>query len=72
MSEWQDIADYPEWLDGKFIIIGGRGFSCQARYDRERGEWWELNNDWTDHWGGPVENVTHWMPLPSPPKQVRE
>lgn len=57
-------SDY-NWNDG----------DCDLIYDEEEDEyivpegWWESVR-YTEHFSAVDEPVTHWMPLPEPPKEV--
>jgi hypothetical protein len=48
------------WSDNK---VGEQG----DRHPLE-GAFLELNNDWSDEWGGNL-GPTHWQPLPPPPSE---
>lgn len=69
MSEWQPIETAPR--DGTLIIYGGEGWVTVGRWHLDEEQWWELNNDPTDAWGG-ADNPTAWMPLPTPPNPPRQ
>lgn len=82
MSEWQPIETAPK--DGTFVLLcGGTG-----DYSSDRGwpfppvvvaQW--VNLPLHKHWRyasydsgyyGEVENPTHWMPLPEPPRSLSQ
>ena len=70
---WNDAVDaMPRWIpveerlpeDGKNVIVFVR--SCA--------DWWTMDIDWcvNGHWvinaDDEWHNITHWMPLPTPPE----
>lgn len=62
MNNWISVKDRlpPYWYDA--IISTIDGIVLTAFLHPERG-WIEDNNDEYS-----IENITHWMPLPEPPK----
>ena len=75
MSEWQPIETAPR--DGSKMLLCVAGFEpAVGRYDRQRGMFDYLQEeDMPDDaaWqrcleSNPRWDVTHWMPLPAPPK----
>lgn len=78
MSEWISVEDSLP-LDDAFVLCAGIGQSCRdvfIGYIDMRGSWFEHNNgDYIDGgYGGdygPIV-VTHWQPLPTPPRQPAE
>lgn len=57
-------------------ITGGCGDDCATEYDEEDDEyyllegWYEVIKNWDDYNSIVIPNfVTHWMPLPEPPKE---
>lgn len=75
MSEWIKCSErLPEAVDWYLVAAtteapgGGERVSTMAFFDHdaETGTtWWLAHNDTeADEWSG----VTHWMPLPEPPK----
>lgn len=58
-QEWISVADrLPTWEDGKVLIYTTHGISIAQRTTSER-------------WQGDLAKpkwITHWMPLPEPPK----
>jgi hypothetical protein len=79
--EWISVKDRLPEEDGKYIVFeqsGGRTntsilrFAKDARkvdrYDfkgRWKNAWYEYDSEWGHY---TVDSVTHWMPLPQPPK----
>ena len=55
IAVWEDIeADYNEGTDEYYFPEG----------------WWEVIKNWDDYSSVAIEDeVTHWMPLPDPPKE---
>jgi hypothetical protein len=73
--DWQDISTAPR--DGTVVILFAAGVVCVGRYDGpsdgaviagtpSQYEWFDLSEMRSLHNSG----VTHWMPLPAPPKEV--
>ena len=76
MTDWQPIETAPK--DGTSILV--TIFHDDGSYWGQDIVWWD---DWTKFWasGGydwmkvkydDTENITHWMPLPPPPKKENE
>jgi hypothetical protein len=61
MTQWQPIETAPK--DGTEIIVWDAEYrhSYFARCNSKGEVYW-------DELYGPLENATHWMPLPEPPK----
>ncbi len=60
MSEWISVKDrIPGWRDGKVLVFGPYGFNICER---------TVNGRWIGK-GGVGRWITHWMPLPLPPKE---
>lgn len=63
MSEWQLIKTAPK--NEMFIWARPKG----------EGKWalglayWNVSGTWSDAYGAPPSEATHWYPLPSPPKE---
>ena len=65
--EWQPIETAPK--DGSYVMLGGKeGWVVMARWSDYGEAFYELNNDPTDSWGGPVDSADAWQPLPPPPQ----
>jgi hypothetical protein len=62
MSEWQPIETAPK--DGTVILAWRKYGSIPkfVRFDSFYGEWEVQEEGWHVH------NLTHWMPIPEPPK----
>ena len=63
------------YAEANKIISGGFPDECNCEYSEEDDEyylcegWYEVIKNWDDYNSVPVEDfVTHWMPLPEPPK----
>lgn len=74
---WEPIETAPK--DGTEVLVASpgrhhqpadRSYVAAARYHDGEG-WYEVNNDPTDIWGGPLY-PTHWMPLPLPPSPSQD
>lgn len=68
MSEWISSEDrLPPY--GLPVLVVYHGVVQQAAYVRDIGEWQAANDDTSDHM--PEGFVSHWMPLPYPPKEEK-
>lgn len=47
--------------------FGSNYLSWLIRYNPEKGAFYDYDSEWGDI---KIHNVTHWMPLPEPPKEV--
>ena len=69
MNEWQPIESAPK--DGTIILatwVSSLKFYSSKLSNCVLVSWWEDGNQWVD--GEMFDyDVTHWMPLPDPPKQ---
>lgn len=70
MSEWQPIETAPD--DGSHFVAwfttSYGGFAHICAIDKFRGER-RISSTWAYYSEAPdMSNVTHWMPLPKPPK----
>lgn len=69
ISRWISVTEPPK-EDGKYITLFADGFVCENHYmvftnddiHPEGGKWY--------HNEASMGGVTHWMPLPEPPKEV--
>lgn len=76
MSEWQPIETAPK--DGGDLLLWQPGAECsivvgrwQSFTDADTGEqssWWAPADSLISDVCGSLEDVSHWMPLPSPPQ----
>ena len=56
--KWIPVTDrLPDWRDGKVLVFTKYGFSICER--TVNGRWKGQHANW----------ITHWMPLPEPPKE---
>lgn len=62
MSEWQPIETAPK--DGTIVLLYDGAYPIAGFFDF--GGWIPADVDLQDMW--PQIEVTHWMPLPEPPK----
>jgi len=71
MSEWISIGDRLPPRQKKVLIIEKGGRCIVGYYGSSSGSY-EGDDFWAALTGGydsyPTTNVTHWMPLPEPPK----
>ena len=65
------------YAEANKIVAGGFPDECNCEYSEEDDEfylregWYEVIKNWYDYNSVAVEDfVTHWMPLPEPPKEV--
>jgi hypothetical protein len=56
---WQPIETAPK--DQRDVLVLSGGFIMIAYFDNDT--WWAMN-------GFGLDDVTHWMPLPEPPKEL--
>lgn len=66
--EWIDVNDQLPEIDGNKQLLAFCGTEFYSECEIVR------YNEWGWHYGtrdtqNMVQNVTHWMPLPEPPKQ---
>ncbi|WP_116835905.1 DUF551 domain-containing protein [Escherichia coli] len=60
--------------DKQYVWCWGKSYgwtecdTFEGYYDWSRNKWWAV----TDNGEEPASKVTHWMPLPEPPKEVRQ
>ncbi|EJN0085732.1 DUF551 domain-containing protein [Escherichia coli] len=60
--------------DKQYVWCWGKSYgwtecdTFEGYYDCSRNKWWAV----TDNGEEPASKVTHWMPLPEPPKEVRQ
>lgn len=79
MSDWQDMTTAPR--DGTIIFVWADGYQwpeaiLYEKYDddiaaevSEQGYWRFADGILSDHATVEFETLTHWMPLPSPPRE---
>jgi hypothetical protein len=71
MSTWQTMESAPK--DGKVIVwLADEGFPVMASWrviDKGTEDEWEGFWIWEMDSGG-IHDITHWMPLPSPPSDT--
>ncbi len=68
MSEWQQIETAPK--DGTEILVSGIQKHSKKRFSilAEWHEDWMIFDPWEDAYCIETCGLTHWMPLPEPPK----
>lgn len=60
IQRWIPVTErLPDWRDGKVLVFTKYGFSVCER---------TVNSRWQ---GNHARWITHWMPLPEPPKEER-
>ena len=62
-TEWQPIETAPK--DGTEVLVFSSGKMFMSFYSHDVGSWC-IDGRYDDF----VEDVTHWMPLPQPPKEA--
>jgi len=69
MTEWQPVETAPRDHKAFFLIHLKSGEMCVALYERHE-ELWIRTPVLGDYvFAHPKVDVTHWMPLPEPPKE---
>ena len=79
--KWISVKDRLPEQDGKYLVfeqIGGRTVTSVLRFAKDarkvdrydfkgrwKNAWYEYDSEWGHY---TVDSVTHWMPLPEPPK----
>lgn len=66
MSEWQPIETAPK--DGRGVLVSNGQAVGEATFFAEYDGWWWAGSCPTDYCDFQVDNPTHWMPIPDPPK----
>jgi hypothetical protein len=62
MTEWQPIETAPK--DGTDVLVWDGDSVSLASYDKVTESWWVLVEF-------SLDGVTHWQPLPTPPKAAK-
>ena len=65
VQEWIPVTERLPELHTKVLCCGVKG----GRFIAETSEWGEGHLYWTKRDGKGCPEVTHWMPLPKPPKE---
>lgn len=65
MGGWISVTDRLPKKKGDYLIYNTYGIVWPYWYDPEGKRWY-------DDCGYLTESVTHWMPLPEPPKEANE
>lgn len=69
--EWISVKDrLPEM--NKTVLIVRSGSVEIGFYNAKDKRFYVPNESAFDGWPIPVDGVTHWMPLPEPPKEVQQ
>ena len=70
ISQWHRVEDgLPKSGEfGEIVIACNDVGTVNAAYLSSNGKWYAANNTMYDAWTW-MPNVTHWMPLPEPPKE---
>lgn len=66
VNEWRLASELPKEEGEYNVIIDGFAITTTLYYSRAHSGWYEFNDD---EYSIPYA-VTHWMPLPQPPKEV--
>lgn len=70
MDEWISVAERLPNTDSEvlFVLSGNNRLICKGDWD---GECFidEIEDNFDEHYRWSTVEVTHWMPLPSPPKE---
>ena len=76
VGKWIPVTErLPESVRKSYLCLTDTGYHCEARWTNNvYGHLWTSGNEW----GWSIADVpqyckvTHWMPLPEPPKEVKE
>ena len=68
-NEWISVNDRLPEKDGKYIVARREGsrYSISVRKFRKDVPCWY--SGYCGHWERRTNGITHWMPLPEPPKE---
>lgn len=79
MGEWISVKDRLPENDGEYLVYTESGDIFNAQFDSccgENGEFGAWHSYYDGHTLGfldadwmPYDGITHWMPLPEPPKE---
>ncbi len=69
VPQWQSIETAPK-DDRSVLVATDQGICGMASFFENGGWWWDKT--YGEYYADPIEefdgNITHWMPLPTPPK----
>lgn len=73
LMKWINVRDgFPQ--DGQYVIVYAKNCSLKARMynsaDITYADFCQNQNEFFDIDSDVIKDVTHWMPLPNPPKDV--
>lgn len=60
MSEWISVKEHPRLGSGRYLVWTDNTGVEICRWSEKQKRW--IGGSWTQH-------ITHWMPLPEPPKE---
>jgi hypothetical protein len=67
MSEWISVKDrLPDYVQ-QVLVYRTECFVCEVMEYRN-GSWNIWNGEYFDSFNSEFNDITHWMPLPEPPK----
>ena len=71
VNSWHRVEDgLPESGEfGEIVLACNDVGTVNAAFLSSSGKWYAANNTMYDAWTW-MPNVTHWMPLPEPPKEI--
>ena len=74
MAEWISVNDrLPDSNEDVLVCVIDSGEPCVMYGVRLNDGEWEWEGDAIGGWWEPLDlQVTHWMPLPEPPKEVQD
>ena len=69
MNEWISIADFKPEYTREVLAYRSEHMVCEV-VQYSRGCWNIWNGEFFEAMNGNLNDITHWMPLPSPPEGV--
>ena len=68
MNEWISVDDRLPEIEGHYLVHTPRSFPKNCKL--QIGELYSDDNSWYNEADDYLDDVTHWQPLPEPPKEL--